>query len=49
MRIPVYTCLIILLCIPVIAEASHKKGVAISGGDAYMCGDEQAFTNVHWW
>lgn len=40
---------VILLAILNFAVASHKKGISIAGAGTYICGDEQAFTNVHWW
>ena len=39
----------LLLAIVSVCEASHKKGVAINGGNSYHCGDEDALNNVHWW
>ncbi|VDI27440.1 Hypothetical predicted protein [Mytilus galloprovincialis] len=41
--------ILLLLLIFDISNASSKKGLALSGGSAYMCGDEFALTNVHWW
>ena len=41
--------ILIVLLNGIISEASVKKGLALSGGGSYMCGDEFAFNNVHWW
>ena len=40
---------VILLTLLNFSVASHKKGISIAGAGTYICGDEQAFTNTHWW